>query len=287
MNRDSQTLRELVASYITEQTNAVLVAEGQLRDGAAVIHTTRVALRRLRSTLRVFGDLVDVPQAGRLEEELVWFAGILGEVRDLDVLETRLLAAVRTLPAELVLGPVEAGLLEEIAAHRTPALVAARQTLDAERSQELFSLLQRWSSDPPLTAAANQPAGVVAPYVRTAGRKLSRRLADAVAAETAGAPEADDLLHRARKAGKRHRYAAELAQPVLGSRADKIVAASKDLQDVLGDHQDSVVTAQFLWTMAARTGSTPGHNGFTFGLLYARQLDTRRGLAKRLKPFLS
>ena len=54
----------------------------QLRRGHDPIHDTRVAIRRLRSTIRVFGKLVDSSAAGHLDEELKWFAGLLGEVRD-------------------------------------------------------------------------------------------------------------------------------------------------------------------------------------------------------------
>jgi CHAD domain-containing protein len=45
----------------------------------------------------------------------------------------------------------------------------------------------------------------------------------------------------ARKAAKRARYAAEAAVPAPGSAASRQAAAAKDLQQVLGDHHDSVV----------------------------------------------
>lgn len=301
MSRETLTLHDLVASYITEQCQVILVAEGQLRTGNDVVHATRVAIRRLRSTLRVFGEFVDVPQSGLLEEELVWFAGLLGQVRDLDVLEKRLLSALARLAPELVLGPVESQLQSEIAAQRTVARETVRETLDSDRYRQLLSMVDRWHRDPPMTAAAQTPAAKVSGFVKRADKKLRRRLAQAVAAEGAVAhgtapsgaagptdvAAADELLHRARKAGKRHRYAAELAQPVLGARADRIIAARKDFQEVLGDHQDSVVTAAFLRSAAVQVGDVPGHNGFTYGLLYARELDSRQLLATRLEPFVS
>lgn len=301
MSREILTLHDLVASYITEQCQVILVAEGQLRTGNDVVHATRVAIRRLRSTLRVFGEFVDVPQSGLLEEELVWFAGLLGQVRDLDVLEKRLLSALARLAPELVLGPVESQLRSEIAAQRAVARETVRETLDSDRYRQLLSMVDRWRRDPPMTAAAQAPAAKVSGFVKRADKKLRRRLAQAVAAEGAvahgtapswaAAPTdvaaADELLHRARKAGKRHRYAAELAQPVLGARADRIIAARKDFQEVLGDHQDSVVTAAFLRSAAVQVGDVPGHNGFTYGLLYARELDSRQFLATRLEPFVS
>ena len=44
----------------------------------------------------------------------------------------------------------------------------------------------------------------------------------------------------------------------------------KDLQDVLGAHQDSVVTREVLRRQALRAYAD-GENRFTYGVLYARQ----------------
>ena len=57
----------------------IIDSEAELRAGENVVHTTRVAARRLRSTIRVFPDLFDASEAVHLEEELVWWAGLLGE----------------------------------------------------------------------------------------------------------------------------------------------------------------------------------------------------------------
>ena len=50
-----------------------------LRLGLDPVHTTRVATRRLRSTLRVFGELFDSAAAERLDGELAWYAQLLGQ----------------------------------------------------------------------------------------------------------------------------------------------------------------------------------------------------------------
>ncbi len=69
----------------------------------------------------------------------------------------------------------------------------------------------------------------------------------------------------ARKAAKRARYAAEL----FGKGRN--VKRYKRIQSVLGDHQDTVVAAGTLRRMALTAGMAHGENGFTFGLLYARE----------------
>ena len=81
-----------------------------------------------------------------------------------------------------------------------------------------------------------------------------------------------DLLHRARKAAKRARYAAELIGPVdKPQTAKKTVKHYKRIQRILGEHQDSVVASDTLRRLAVTAGTTAGENGFTYGLLYARE----------------
>ena len=84
MTTSPTTLRDLVADFLTVQLTVLVDAPTHIRAGDDVTHPTRVAARRTRSTLRVFPELFEVPKAGRLDEELQWWAGVLGEVRDLD-----------------------------------------------------------------------------------------------------------------------------------------------------------------------------------------------------------
>ncbi len=123
-------------------------------------------------------------------------------------------------------------------------------------------------------------------YLKRADKKVGKRLAAGVSAAKDGDPGAEELFHSARKSGKRHRYAVEAAAPVLGDKADKIISSRKDLQDVLGEHQDSQVSAAFLRDLGARLGVREGHNGFTYGVLYGQEQSSTTRLLKELKPFL-
>ena len=106
---------------------------------------------------------------------------------------------------------------------------------------------------------------------RKARRKADKRLAAALEDGD------DEALHRARKAAKRARYAAELTRGLVGKKkGKKRVAAYKKVQKVLGDHQDSVVALGTLRALGARAGSTDAENGFTFGLLYGLELQAAR-----------
>lgn len=287
MAKTESTVGDLVRAYLTEQATVILDAESALRDRGPVIHDTRVACRRLRSTLRTFPEVVDAERATALNEELVWFAGLLGAVRDLEVLEERLLADLAELPAELVVGPVAAQIQTELTTQKSVAWDAVIEALDTDRYRQLLADLHLWRADPPLTKAAKAPANKVKSYVKRADKKLTKRLDRAIEAHLAGVPEADVLLHSARKAGKRARYATELATPILGAKADKVITGRKELQDILGEHQDSIVAAAFLRSEGVRLGIRSGHNGFTYGLLYGRELARQAMIGDQLAPFLS
>jgi len=263
-------LHGLVAAYVVEQLTVLIDAPDRLRARDVVIHPTRVAVRRLRSTLRVFADLFDGPRAGQLEEELVWWAGLLGVVRDLDILEKRLDEAVAALPPELVIGPVVSALQRELAGRRKVGWADLETALDSRRYRALDGVLHAWRADIPFTLAADVDAARVTRYVKRANKKVEDRLAAAGKAYAERDTGADELAHRARKAAKRHRYAVELAEPWWGKKATKVIKRRKKLQDVLGSHQDAVVAEAFLRDFGVRIGASPDHNGFTYGLLYAR-----------------
>jgi CHAD domain-containing protein len=91
-------------------------------------------------------------------------------------------------------------------------------------------------------------------YVAEAKHKADKRLRTAH----------DDFerLHQARKAEKRLRYAAELAEPTDG-RMKSVARDAKDLQTLLGEHQDAVVAANFLSTISAAPDRENGDGGFT------------------------
>jgi CHAD domain-containing protein len=285
MNNKPDTARDLVGDYLTEQCTVIIDSEAQLRAGEDVIHSTRVAVRRLRSTIRVFSGLFDTAESAHLEEELVWWAGVLGAVRDMDILARRQAALLDELPAELTLGPVASTIQTELAVQRKQAMDALLEALNSERYRRLIGLIHHWRADPPFTAAADGPADSIDSAIKKAKRKVRKRLFSAVTARRAAEPS-DELFHRARKASKRHRYAVEAALPVWGSKADKIISQRKDLQDLLGNHQDSIVSAAFLRELGARLGSRSGQNGFSYGVLYAREVQAGEALLDELKPFL-
>ncbi|WP_369332970.1 CHAD domain-containing protein [Mycolicibacterium vulneris] len=106
----------------------------------------------------------------------------------------------------------------------------------------MMTALRRWRAEPPIAGAV--ATGTLRQRARRAQRKADRRLAAALDSEDAA------MLHRARKAAKRARYAAELCQS-LGkpNRATRTIKRYKRIQSTLGVHQDAVVAAEALRRM--------------------------------------
>jgi CHAD domain-containing protein len=255
------TTNRAVAAYLQGQCRAILLGDIALRDRPEpdAVHKTRVGIRRLRSTLRNFGSALTLsPEAlSALDDNLRWLAGLLGPIRDGDILARRLTAEVAELPPERVLGPVVREIEETLAVERTAAIRAWQQSWSDERYPTIMTTLGGWLTAVPLADEPMDGRAVLEKAQRTARRRLKR------------AGDNAHELHQARKAVKRLRYAGELLGDV-APKADKIAAAAKKQQGVLGDHQDLVVAADFLQRKGAEVGARAGHNGFTYGLVLAR-----------------
>jgi CHAD domain-containing protein len=252
-----------VAAYLTAQCDVLASNDVGMRTGTPPVHKTRVAARRMRSTLRIFGDVVAADPADELNAELQWYADLLGQVRDRDILSSRLTKQIADLPPEQVRGPVEAEITKTLDAEREDAVRRMNRAMRTQRYKHLMQLLRGWRAAPPLTDAASQDGAAAVEHVEKAQRKADKRLRKAD----------DDIeqLHRARKAFKRPRYAAELVEPA-DSQMKSIVRTAQEMQTLLGEHQDAVVAATFLGTTSADEDIEAG-SAFTYGVLMANELN--------------
>jgi CHAD domain-containing protein len=256
----------VVLAYLWKQADAIRATDPRVRQNAPdSVHAMRVACRRMRSTLQSFRLVLDRERTDALVDELRWLAGRLAGSRDLQVQEQRIGAAVSALPAEFAMGPIAAQTTRFFARRRADASHTADEAMDSDRYLALLDAIDALLADPPRTPAADTPAGVLLPTVvakavKRAGRSL--RNADAQAA----GPERDEHLHEMRKAAKRLRYAAEAIRPVQGRAAKRLVRQVKAVQELLGEHQDSVVARGLLRELGA-AAPAEGGNGFAFGWL--------------------
>ncbi|MBB5934882.1 CYTH and CHAD domain-containing protein [Streptomyces zagrosensis] len=283
------TAADVVLDYVRRQIAAIVALDPAVRlDTPDAVHKMRVATRRLRSVFRSYRRVIDRSATDPVGAELKWLAGELSANRDREVLAARLGAGLDTVPGPLLLGPVQARLRiwsHAEHAHSRERLLAA---LDGDRYLALLAALDAFRVHPPATAAgmpllrsgaAKPPGGVLRKAVFKDCDRLAARVAAALALP-AGA-ERDGALHGARKAAKRARYAAEAAELGLGRAAKELAARVQEVQQVLGDHQDSVVARAALRDIAAQA-NVAGESTFTFGLLYGREEAAAAALEREL-----
>jgi len=272
---------EVVLAYVRDQVAAISRYDPLVRrEEPDSVHQMRVATRRARSALQAFGGIIEREATRSLCAELKWLAAALGPARDGEVLLARLTAELAAIPPVLVVGPVQARITDCITAGLAQAGQAALRALDGERYLRLLDDLDALLADPPLTPLAKRKAGkVLAKPVRRAARRLQCALAAVPAAE-----DRDAAIHEARKATKRARYAAEAAVPALGSTASRQAAQARELQQLLGDHHDSVVARTVLLDLAGKARAA-GEDTFTYGLMHQRQACQAATIEQALPRF--
>jgi CHAD domain-containing protein len=253
-----EVVRKAVGAAVSRLADHV--GEASRRDDAEEVHQSRVAARRLRSDLRTFAPLLSDTWTADLRDELSWLGGVLGAVRDGDVLRARLEAELPALPPED--RPAGRALVALLESERQHARAAMSEALADHRYTHLGDALRNAADEPKFDRDPHQKARpVLAKLVQRAWSKLERAVADLDEAAS------DEQLHAIRIRAKRVRYAADAAVPAWGSRARKLAKAAASVQDALGRFNDAVVTEAWLRGAAAKTPDA----AFAAGLLAERQ----------------
>ncbi|CAN5789780.1 CYTH and CHAD domain-containing protein [soil metagenome] len=261
-----------VDGAVAEQVERLLVWDRAVRaDADDSVHQMRVTCRTIRSLLQASGSAFGVSTDAWICEELQLLATILGTARDAEVLAERYGSALDELPAELVRGPIRQRLIDG-ARHEYES--GLRDSLRMMRSERYFRLLEalevRTSAEPQKLPQRKPPSEKAA--VRAAYKRVCERVKVAARADPR---HRDDALHAIRKSAKRLRYVAA------ATGAETVSAAAADIQTLLGDHHDSVVSRAHLLehTDAAYAAA---EDTFTYGLLHRGEADLARDCENRL-----
>jgi CHAD domain-containing protein len=261
---------------VAEQVDELIVWDRAVRaDALDAVHQMRVATRKIRSLLQASEGSFGISEDAWVLDELRQLAGVLGVARDAEVLAEKYQEALDTLPDELVRGPVRERLVDGA---RNRYHSGWRRSLTAMRSERYFRLLDALeglvAAQPPPAPPGAEPeqANIASAYKRV--RKAAKR------ADAAQDEDRDEALHRIRKGAKRLRYTAA------ATGVDKVAERAKNIQTLLGDHQDAVVSRTHL-AQQADAAHAAGEDTFTYGLLYQREDDlatqSRDQLGKALK----
>ncbi len=243
-----RTVGELVRRAIAEGTRQLLAHDPAIRLAGEEndIHKARVATRRLRSDLKSLIGYCDETRVQGLRKELAWLGGVLGHVRDTDVLVGTLderAARLTDVDADAL-----AALHARVQAERAEALVTLLDVMRSSRYHGLIADLQRLSVTPPLGDGVDGDAPA-----KPAARSLTSHSFDRVSRRVRRLPKAAPVeeLHEVRKAAKQARYAAELVGPLAHGRTDELAERLTHLQDELGATQDAVTARDWLHHVAA------------------------------------
>lgn len=247
----------LSAQATTWLTLVARLSEGELDE--ELVHDLRLASRRLRSALATYGDLVLGDRAEPIRQELGWFAGLLGALRDPAVARDRLdglLDGEHRLPASVM-----AGVDARYRAVGDGAGVTVRVAMTSARFTQLTEAVRGLASED----LADVPEDQLLERVRNDWH----RLAAAARVAQGSPPDFDTALHDVRKAAKRLHDALVTLAPARpeAARWAKRLAV---LVALLGRRQDALVSRQQLHVMAAAMGGDPEAT-FAFGRLDAQE----------------
>ena len=289
---------------------------GVLRDtDTEFLHDLRVSVRRTRSALKLFGDVLAVPAGGKARgtrltsgdlalfaAEFKWVGDLTTPTRDLDV---HLLDFEETARALRAAKPDD---LEPFRAYLEQRRIKEFRALTRGlRSIRFTNLTREWraaltkvrdSSDnarrgatvrsgQSIRRAGETAATLAAERTRRAFHKVAKR----GAAITPASPH--ESLHDLRKRCKELRYALEFFAPLHDPAAyGKVVGDLKRLQDCLGQFQDTEVQIYEIRTLAAAmlaANEAPAVTLLAMGEvtagLAARQAAARADFERRFAAF--
>ena len=205
------------------------------------VHQLRVAMRRLRSVLKVFRPVTDAPHGRALDDALQGFLKLLGPARDWDVFLAGIGAEMATLlPDDRRMR----SLLRAADAKRQAAYRGLAEALEGPAWRGLllagigFLLIKPWreGADRARLESLDAPPQEFAAVVLD---KRWRKLRKAGEAIEEVEPEA---LHELRLDAKRLRYAAEVLAPIFPSKATRRFQRHLSaLQEELGLSNDASV----------------------------------------------
>jgi len=227
----AQSVRLIALGYLDEAVPA-LERLSDPEDKEA-LHDFRVALRRLRTTLRAYRPQLEGSVPRRLRRRLRDVADDTNEARDAEVA----LAWLRPLEQELstrervglhwLIGRLEHGQDQDL-----PEMLADARRSFTSVERKLRKGLEVYRRPVAVQRAAPEErfGSVASAVLQDQAQRLDEILATIESRD-------DEAIHRARIAAKRLRYTLEPVAPSLSSGAD-LVPRLKRLQDLLGELHD-------------------------------------------------
>ncbi len=229
-------------------TNEAAAVDGSDPEG---VHQMRVALRRLRSALVVFGHFLPDEQAKWLKTECRWLADCLGPARDLDVFLTEILDPV------VEANPGDRGLLglhHRAETARAIAYETLRHAIHSPRYGRFVLDFGRWLERNAWRhhRSKKEAKRLEQPLKKRAAKLLSRQHRDVMALGEHVVTGTDEQRHDLRIAIKKLRYSIDyMPADKTDRRRRQFRQDLSRLQDDLGVMNDIAVTEARLESLIA------------------------------------
>ncbi len=201
------------------------------------VHQARVSVRRMRSALKLFRNCFSAGMTRYCRKELAWIARELGKVRDLDVMLQRIesmkekLKSISKLSLRMVTIMAESDRQKHLKELKI-RLTSMRYSIFVKRFRVFLS---QTSDIGEMNGVSESPVHEMAPLLIL--KRLKKVLATRRALIREPVPE---LFHLLRIEIKQLRYASEFLSGALGENLDALVKKLIELQDILGNMQDTV-----------------------------------------------
>ncbi|MDH3236206.1 MAG: CHAD domain-containing protein, partial [Alphaproteobacteria bacterium] len=252
----SASLADVIPAIIRDCMAHMLANEPAVLDGTNPegVHQMRVGLRRLRAILALARPLLAEDVAAYLRDELRWLQKQLGPARDWDVF------IAETLERLAVHRGASNGLgrtLRLADKARSDAYAQARAAIVDPRFTAILLRTEVWLDRGlwmrPGKRARKALAKPAAAFARAALDKRQRKMRKL--GDRAG-ELSETELHRLRIRAKNLRYAAECFQSLFGrKKAWPYIKSLREIQDVLGTLNDTVVSHDLMAELAARAAN--------------------------------
>jgi CHAD domain-containing protein len=301
--KDSETFAECAHQAIAKHYKKITKHEPDVvadKDPEA-LHQMRVGIRRLRSTLQVFANVLDLPEAGS-EKNIGRIGRDLGKVRDIDVLQDDLANIYAPALPEAEQQSLKK-VFKYLAKKRKRALKKMRSLLTGALYQNFVFAYDNWLTQPTYQTTSGDSdvnfADLAAEFVipdllipllsqlfMHPGWLVGTKLVDGSLEISAIAPEElesqlkihDEALHDLRKQIKRVRYQTEFFTDFYGEDYANEIKHFQDAQEALGKLQDSFVLEMLL-------AKALGKNVETKMPIFSEQLRQQRVKAwQELRP---
>jgi triphosphatase len=251
-------------------------APGALRgEDPEHVHQMRIAVRKLRFILGLWGPFFGKKKTEVLVEEMKWLSAILGAVRDADVLAQRFDAQLQP---PLFSRNFRASVEIEVRRVREASRAVLAAALSSARYEEALSSLAHLFGRKGASANDQVLRASVPELFRIAIKKVARH--GCIKPDRSG-------LHPLRIAFKRLRYIAEFFSGLYPGKLEKPLRQFKKYQEILGRYCDAQVAESFVMTLARPdTGHGTGTSLPSLelgGLLLLQRLDAEEQYRRFVK----